>query len=146
MVIVRVRCKPQHCVRLFVLLVGIGLGAAQTDPPSGSVIADFEGAENVITIVCNVTNPALNNEQDIVVWSIANFRGGSGVAGLLRNTAPELFEFGGDPIPGAPRFDFNNRLTILQLTSELNEVVIYCGIGGNSQQANFMLRIYRKQI
>ena len=62
----------------------IGLGVAITDPPSGSVIAGFEGTRNVITLVCNVTNPALNNEQDIVVWSIANFRGGSGVAGLLK--------------------------------------------------------------
>ena len=122
----------------------IGLGAVITDPPSGSVIADFEGTANVTTIVCNVTNPALNNEQDIVVWSIANFRGGTGVTGLLITTAPDLFEFGGDPIPATSEFDFNNRLTILQLTSELDEVVIYCGIGGNSQQANFVLRIYRK--
>ena len=122
----------------------IGLGVAITDPSSGSVIAGFEGTRNVITLVCNVTNPVLNNEQDIVVWSIANFRGGSGVAGLLKTTAPELFEFGGDPIPATPEFDFNNRLMILQLTSELDGVVIYCGIGGNSQQASFTFRVYRK--
>ena len=122
------------------------MSAIQTDPPSGSVIAGFEGTTDVTTLICNVTNPAINNEQDIVVWNIANFRGGSGVTGLLRSTAPELFEFGGDPIPAIPGFDFNNRLTILQLTSELDEVVIYCGIGGSSQQANFTFRIYRKHI
>ena len=133
--------RLQHGDRFFVL---IGLGAAQTDPPSGSVIANFEGTANLTTLVCNVTNPAINNEQDITVWNIANFRGVSGVTRLLTTTAPALFEFGGDPIPATPTFNFNNRLTILQLTSELDEVVVYCGIGGNSQQANFMLRIYRK--
>ena len=66
---------------------------AITDPLSGPVIADFEGTRNVITLVHNVTNPAINNEQDIVMWNIANFRDGSGFSGLLRTTAPELFEF-----------------------------------------------------
>ena len=117
---------------------------AQTDPPSGSVIADFEGTANVTTLVCNVTGPT--NERGITVWSVENFRGGSGVAGLLLTTAPELFGFGGDPIPSAPNFTYLNRLTIRQLTSELDEVVLYCGTGSSSLQANFLLRIYRKQI
>ena len=127
-----------------ILLVRTGLGAAQTDPPSGSVIADFEGTANVTTLVCNVTGTT--NERGITVWSVENFRGGSGVAGLLLTiaTAPELFGFGGDPIPSAPNFTYLNRLTIRQLTSELDEVVLYCGTGSSSQQANFLLRIYRK--
>ena len=124
------------------LLVRTGLGAAQTDPPSGSVIAHFEGTANVTTLVCNVTE--INNMRGITVWSVENFRGGSGVAGLLLTTAPELFGFGGDPIPSAPNFTYLNQLTIRQLTSELDEVVLYCGTGSSSQQANFMLRIYRK--
>ena len=122
----------------------LGLGAAQTDPPSGSVIADFEGTANVTTLVCNVTE--MSGERGVTVWSIANFRGVSGVAGLLLTTAPELFEFGGEPIPTAPQFTYLNQLTILQLTSELDEAVLYCGTGRNSEQASFLLRIYREQL
>ena len=122
----------------------LGLGEAQTDPSSGSVIADFEGAANVTTLVCNVTE--MSGERGVTVWSIANFRGMSGVAILLLTTAPGLFEFGGEPIPATPQFTYLNRLTILQLTSELDEVVLYCGTGRNSEQANFILRIYREQL
>ena len=119
-----------------------GLGTAHTDPPSGSVIANFEGTANVTTLVCNVTE--MSGERSVTVWSKANFRGVSGIAGLLLTTAPELFEFGGDPIPTAQQFTYLNRLTILQLTSELDEAVLYCGTGRNSEQANFVLRIYRE--
>ena len=109
------------------------------------MIADFEGTVNVTTLICNITNPSINN-QDITVWSIGNFRGVSEVRTLLLTTAPELFEFGGDPIPATPSFNFNNRLTILQLSSELDEAIVYCGIGGAGQQANFIFRVYRKYL
>lgn len=98
------------------------------------------------TLVCHCDNPRINNEQDITVWNTANFSGVSGVTGILLSTAPELFEFGGDPIPAMPMFNFNNRLTILQLTSDLDEAIVYCGIGGDPQQANFILKIYCKYI
>ena len=120
---------------------------AQTHPPSGSVIADFEGTVNVTTLNCNIT--IISNEQGIQVvtaWNIANFRGVSAVTGLLLNTAPEIFEFGGDPIPASPQFTYLNRLTILQLTSELDGTIIYCGTGQDPEQASFILRIYRKQL
>ena len=107
------------------------------------MIADFEGTENVTTLICNITNPA-TNVQEITIWSIGNFRGVAEVRTLLLNTAPDLFEFGGDPIPATPSFNFNNRLTILQLSSELDKAIVYCGIGGAAQQANFILKIYRK--
>ena len=106
---------------------------ALTDPPSGSVIVGFGGITNVITLFCNVTIPSIDDEQHVTSWSIANFRGVSAVTGLLLYTAPEIFEFGGDPIPTQPEFNFHNRLTILQLTAELDEVVIYCGTGRNPQ-------------
>ena len=120
----------------------IGHGAAVTDPPSGSVIANFEGTENVTTLVCNVT--ADMGRREITSWSIANFRGVPERRGLLLTDAPELFEFSGDPIPEAPAFTFLNRLTILRLTSDLDKAVLYCGFGQSPEQANFLLRVYRK--
>ena len=120
------------------------MSGVQTDPPSGSVIVDFEGTANLTTLVCNVTDMNCHSDRCITVWSIANYRGTSDARALLLTTAPELFEFGGDPIPTSPQFTYLNRLTILQLTSELDEVILYCGTGADSEQANFMFRIYRK--
>ena len=59
------------------------------------------------------------------------------------NAAPELFSFSGDPIPGL-NFTYENSLTVTNLTSDLDGVIIYCGTGVQPRQANFTLRIYRK--
>ena len=61
----------------------------------------------------------------------------------LNNVAPELFSFSGDPIPGF-NLTYQNSLTITNMTSDLDGVIIYCGTGKQSQQANFTLRIYGK--
>ena len=130
--------------RTYTSILTSGLGAAEADPLSGSVIANFEGTENVTTLVCNITGAM--GRRDITSWSITNFRGVSERRPLLTTLAPELFQFGGDPIPETPSFTFQNRLTILRLTSELDEVVIYCGFGGSPAQANFILRLFRKSM
>ena len=42
-----------------------------------------------------------------------------------------------------PYFHFimGNQMTILDLTSELDQVVIYCGLNGADLRANFSLRV-----
>ena len=125
------------------LPIHTGLGAAEVDPPSGSVIARFEGTVNVTTLTCNVTDNQGN--QAVTTWSIGNFRGVF-LQTIDLTLASDLFLFGGTPVPSAPNFTFDNQLTILRLTSELDGVVLYCGIGGDLQQANFNLRIYRKYL
>ena len=116
------------------------LGAVVTNPPSGSVVANFEGAINAITVTCNVTDPLGN--RAINTWIVGNFRGARLQAFDL-TLAPELFLLGGDPIPSFPSATYDNQMTILNLTSELDYVVLYCGLGGELE-ANFTLRIYRK--
>ena len=116
------------------------LGAVVTDPPSGSVVGNFEGAINAITVTCNVTDQLGN--RAINTWSVGNFRGAQ-LRGFDLNLAPELFLVGGDPIPSFPSATYDNQMTILNLTSELDHVVLYCGLGGKLE-ANFTLRIYRK--
>ena len=117
-----------------------GLGAVIADPPSGSLIADFEGALNATTITCNVTTS--EGIQIITQWTLANFRGSAGLQ-TLNNAAPELFEITGDTIPGT-MFTFGNCLTVSNLIRDLDYVIIFCGTGAVPQQANFILRIYRK--
>ena len=112
-------------------------------PPSGSVIANFEGTLNATTINCSVTNS--QGAQITTQWTLTNFGGDESDAFIftLNNVAPELFSFSGDPIPGF-NLTYQNSLTITNMTSDLDGVIIYCGTGKQFQQANFTLRIYRK--
>ena len=121
----------------------VGLGAVTgVDPPSGEVIADFEGAENVTTIMCNGTDGRVPPIQLETRWSIENFRNTPGLQAITNDLDTNLFVVSGDPDPVGPSGSFRNRLTILRLTSELDGTTIYCGIGATPQQANFPLRIY----
>ena len=118
-----------------------GLGTVDfADPTSGSLIADFEGTLNAVTITCNVTNS--QGAQITTQWNLENFRGSAGLQ-TVNNIAPELFEITGDPIPGT-MFTFENRLIVSNLVRDLDHVTIFCGSGAMPQQANFVLRIYRK--
>lgn len=119
-----------------------GLGAVLFfDPPSGSTIANFEGTVNFTTITCNISNS--QGTQISTQWTIANFRGVSSQV-IGDNLAPKLFIFSGDQIPTAPSFTYRNRLTLSTLDSDLDQVIIFCGSGINPQQANVIVRIYRK--
>ena len=111
-----------------------------TDPASGSVIANFEGTENVTTITCNATNS--QGIQISTQWTLTNFRGSTGLQ-TINNATPELFEITGDPIVGT-MFTYNNCLTIVNLVRDLDHVIIFCGTGVMLQQADFVLRIYRE--
>ena len=109
-------------------------------PTSGSVIAHFEGTVNVTVLTCNITN----NEglQISTQWTLGNFRGHESQLQSV-SVAPDLFLVTGDLATSDPRITYRNRLTVLRLTSELDGVKVYCGGGGQFQQAHFTLRIYR---
>ena len=118
----------------------IGLGAITfVDPPSGSIITDFEGTENFTSLFCNVT---FNGIQATTRWGIEDFRGVPGLQNILENFDPNLFIVSGDIDP-ADGFMFRNQLSILRLAPELDGTTLYCGTGANPQQGNFRIRIYR---
>ena len=119
--------------------LNVVFGAVQVDPPSGSVVADFEGTVNAATLTCNVTDEFGN--RAVTSWDLGNFRGVSR-QGFTIDLAPDLFRVGGDRIPGAPNFTYDNQMTILNLTSELDQVIVFCGL--STAEAEFILRIYRK--
>ena len=132
------------CVCVCVCVIATGLGATNfIDPPSGTLIANLEGAENATILTCNITNP--EGDQISTQWNVGNFRGSG--PNDLRHVIddPELFFVSGDPIPNST-FLFDNRLTILSWTTELDEVIVYCGNGQMPQQANFILRVYRESL
>ena len=111
-------------------------------PPSGSLVADFEGVLNATTFHCNVTDTD-SNQLAITEWSVQNFREINELQAITSNLAPNLFLVTGNELPSNPAFTLNNILTIHNLTSELDGVILYCGTGQKRQEANFTLRIYR---
>ena len=129
----------QAVVSLHWIYCFVAFGAAQVNPPSGSVIANFEGTVNATTLICNVTDEFGN--RAVTSWDLGNFRGVSR-QGFTIDLAPNLFLVGGDPIPGSPEFTYENQMMILNLTSELDQVMVFCGL--IFAEAEFTLRIYRK--
>ena len=113
----------------------VGYGAAELigPAPSGSVIASFEGTVNATTLICNVTR---NESQIDTFWSIGNFRGVA-ARRSLRNlmSSQNIFL--------AEQF-FLNELRVTNWTSEVDRVIVFCGTGGEPEQTNVTLRIYRK--
>lgn len=66
------------------------------------MIADFEGAENVTTIMCNVTNGRVPPTQLESRWSIQDFRGVAGLQTIIDDFDTNLFLVNGDPDPIGP--------------------------------------------
>lgn len=125
--------------------LGIDSMISFIDPPSGSVIANFEGVENITTISCNVTAVfAQSVIQATTQWNIENFRGVSGLQQIYDGFDRELFLISGDQPDPNDTHTFENRLSVLRLTSELEDITLYCGTGIMPKLANFTFRIYRK--
>ena len=115
------------------LCIGYGVTNFIGPAPSGSVIANFEGAINATTLICNVTR---GETQLDTFWNFANFRGVAGRQSLISlGSSQNLFVAEGL---------FLNELTVTSWTSEVDQVIVFCGTGGEPTQANVTLRIYRK--
>ena len=113
-------------------------------PDSGITIANFEGTLNANTLTCNVT---FQTNQISTTWSVGSFRGVEGPQVIDQNLGTEqLFAIGGDPDPNNPGLTYLNQFTILNLTTELDGVTVFCGTGIDLQQAQFLLRVYRKSV
>ena len=122
-----------------------GLGAATfIDLPTGDVVANFEGAINATTLTCNVTNT--NGQQVSTIWNVANF---DGVPNIRRVSTADpdsnIFLISGDLRPGLT-ITFGNRITVLNWTSAVDAVTLYCGTGEIPHQAGIALRIYSKYV
>ena len=121
----------------------LGLGAVDlVNPPSGSLVANFEGAQNVSTLTCNVLNSG--GARTSTIWFLQDFRSNPGLAAIAVGEFTELFLLSGDVILSDLTITYRNELTFLNFTSELDRVTVFCGTAINRQQANFSLRVYSK--
>ena len=97
------------------------------------MIANFEGAINATTLICNVTR---GENQIDTFWRIANFRGVAGNQALINLISSQnIFMAHGL---------YLNELRVTNWTSEVDQVIVFCGTGSEPTQANVTLRIYRK--
>ena len=104
-------------------------------------MANFEGAINATTLTCNVFND--QGDQISTTWSVTNFEGVNTIRSLtLQDT---LFLVGGDLIP-MTTITFLNRITIVNWTSALDGVTLYCGIGSDLDQASVLLKLYSESL
>ena len=115
--------------------------STETIPPSGSNIAGFENEEN-ITVFCEVFNDLNHTLQLVTRWH----RGFEGDALFPINGIPAdpQFTITGDPVPGGGGLIFATDLTIVSLTADLDQMLLFCGISGNERAATFTMRIYRE--
>ena len=124
-----------------ILASAIGLGVVLfSQPPSGTLIANFEGARNATTLFCNVSGDDMN--QVSTTWSIQNYRGSTGLVDITGG--PEPFIVSGDTIPSDPTFTFLNMLMVSTWIADLDRAIVYCGIGQDQRGAVFPLKVYCK--
>lgn len=112
-----------------------------SQPPSGTLIANFEGAINATTLFCNVSGGD-GMTQIGTTWSIQNYRGSSGVMDIT--SSPDPFIVSGPPNPSAPQISLLNELTVSNWIADLDGATIFCGTGQDQDEASFFLRVYRK--
>lgn len=120
------------------------------DPPSGTLIVNFEGAENVTTIVCELFGDADLENRTTTLWFIQDFGDQPGDQQIRESsgTFSDIFL-----ITGADRNvsvdssiqTYRNNLTILSFDANLDGATVYCNSGGNMMISNYSLRIYRKE-
>jgi hypothetical protein len=108
----------------------IFLDRVETCPACGSLIAGYQGATNMSALVCNVFR---DNQQITTVWSTGTATSSSIVP--LSQNSPSL---------RVTNSSYANKLSIHALTSNLDNVVVYCGTKEKPKLANFTLRIYSK--
>ena len=106
-----------------------------TIPNSGDNILGDAGDENIV-LFCEITQDGL---EQSTVWSLM-VEGQTGQSTIGRGDPG--FNITGDPLPGNPGFFFNTNLTILELTADLNNAIIYCGVPATLLAANFTIRLY----
>ena len=109
---------------------------AETIPPSGSNVAGFENEEN-ITVFCAVFN------DNRTLQLVTRWHRGDSLIPINVIPADPDFTITGDPVPGLA-LTFATNLTIVSLTADLDQMLLFCGIPGDERAATFTMRIYRE--
>ena len=146
------KCRPLLCPVCSLCLLGVGLvimiisikrkllnrleiehfllDRVETRPGCGALIAGYKGDRNMSALVCNVFR---DNQQTTTVWS-AGTATSRGIIPLSQSSGSL----------SVSNNIYASKLSILALTSDLDNLVVYCGTEEKPELANFTLRIYSK--
>ena len=118
------------------VLLPLGFCFIQTTiPDSGTDIVGDLGDENIM-LFCELTQDGM---KQATIWSLMR----EGQIGQTAITVPDPnFVLTGDPLTNTTGFFLNTNLTILELTEDLNNAILYCGVPDIPLAANFTIRLY----
>ncbi len=122
------------CLLCLLSLAGWCL-TAETVPESGAIVAGVENETNILLQCVVRTSTAL---QRVTAWFLMRTTDASAIQ--ITNDNPE-FTITGDPVPGEALL-YNTNLTILTLTADFDQAVVFCGETTDRDLGNFTIRIY----
>ncbi len=108
---------------------------AETVPESGAIVAGVENETNILLQCVVRTSTAL---QRVTAWFLMRTTDASAIQ--ITNEDSE-FSITGDPVPDELLL-YNTNLTILTLTADFDQAVVFCGETTDRDLANFTIRIY----
>lgn len=97
---------------------------------------------NVTTFTCNIFSPN-HDEQQETIWRLKNSQGNPNLQPISNSTISSMFLIHVNRDIHDDNF-MDYKLTVQNLTSDLDGVIVYCGTEQEPEFANFTLRIYRK--
>ena len=112
------------------------------EPDSGSLFAAFEGSVNATTFTCNLFDSS-GYKQHPTFWMLTNLQGSTDLQPVSSSAVSNRFY-----IHNHTNIHQNNlidhRMMVLNLTADLDGVIVFCGSIDEPKLANFTLKIYRK--
>ena len=121
---------------------------ADTTPQANTTIAGFEG-EGDIVLECSVYDDVNRTERQITQWSLEDTNAMPVVVRSIQSLATfdVTFNLTGDERNDTVFPSFDNVLTLLNFTADLDGQTLFCGTGGalgDPLVAGFPLRLYRE--
>ncbi len=110
---------------------------AETVPESGAIVAGVENETNIL-IQCLIRTST--SSQRVTTWFIIRTTDTHAIQ--ITNDDPE-YTITGDPVPNESLL-YNTNLTILTLTADFDQAVVFCGETTDRELANFTIRVIRK--
>ena len=135
-------CILHQCSDNIALFNAVLKHSTKVDPESGSLLASLEGSVNTTTFTCNIFSPT-HIEQQMTIWRLKNLQGNPELQPISNCTASSMFLIHVNRDVWDDNFK-DYKLTVQNLTSDLDGVIVYCGTEQEPELANFTLRIYRK--
>ena len=117
-------------------------GSNTFDPSNGSTVLKFEGETTNFFCQLFTGNKSESDNQETTIWSILNFNESTELLRIENVLAPSDYSISSGPTENND--NTNDVLTLLHVSTALDEASIVCGTKNQQQVGTFTLRIYSK--